>query len=91
MFHIDVSRETIGGVLLMTKRINVTISDLLNSRIDDYSEEYGMTKSSIMAFIVGQWFDKYDRENGDGSTTSDDTLRLILEAISKVAKKGGVK
>jgi len=74
------------------KRINVTISDSLNQRIDNYSDEYGMTKASIVSFIVGQWFDKNDRQNGeiDEQMTSDSTLNMILKAISEV-KSNGVK
>jgi len=49
-----------------------------------------MSKSSIISFIVGQWFDKNDRFNNDidEQMTSDSTLNIILKAISEVKSKG---
>lgn len=47
----------------MAKRINVTISDTLNTKLDIYSERYGVTKSSIVGFVLGQWMDNFERSN----------------------------
>ena len=37
----------------MSKRIQVMISDRLNEKLDNYSERYGVSKSSIVGFVVG--------------------------------------
>jgi len=73
----------------MSKRINVTVSDSLKERIDNYADEYGMGQSSIVAFIVGQWFDRNDQQHGniEDSVTSDSTLTLILRAVTELKKK----
>ena len=41
----------------MSKRINVMISDKLNEKLDRLSDEYGMSKSSIVGFATGQFLD----------------------------------
>lgn len=56
--HFDVKE-----VFNMAKRINVTISDTLNTKLDIYSERYGVTKSSIVGFVLGQWMDNFERSN----------------------------
>jgi predicted DNA-binding protein len=47
----------------MSKRINVMISDVMNEKLDNYSERYGVTKSSIVGFVLGQWVDNIERMN----------------------------
>ena len=37
----------------MSKRIQVMISDRLNEKLNNYSERYGVSKSSIVGFVVG--------------------------------------
>ena len=44
----------------MSKRINVMISDRLNEKLDNYSGRYGVSKSSIVGFVVGQWVDQIE-------------------------------
>lgn len=44
----------------MSKRINVMISDDLNERLNNFSERYGVSKSSIVCFAVGQWLDRME-------------------------------
>ncbi len=45
----------------MSQRINVVISDEMNTKLNDYSDRYGVSKSSISAFIIGQWLDNVER------------------------------
>jgi len=47
----------------MSKRIQVMISDRLNEKLDNYSERYGVSKSSIVGFVVGQWIDQVESFN----------------------------
>lgn len=47
----------------MSKRINVMVSNRLNEKLDDYSERYGVSKSSIVGFVVGQWVDQIESFN----------------------------
>jgi hypothetical protein len=56
----------------MSKRINVTISDAMNEKLDKYAERYGMGKSSIVGFVLGQFFDQIDKNaNLDTIQTSE--------------------
>lgn len=47
----------------MSKRINVTISDAMNENLDKYALRYGMAKSSIVGFVLGQFFDEIDKKS----------------------------
>lgn len=60
----------------MSKRINVMVSDRLNEKLDNYSERYGVSKSSIVGFLVGQWIDQVENFNNKiyGSNTVDGLL-----------------
>lgn len=68
----------------MSKRINVMISDSLNEKLDEYSERYGMSKSSIVGFVLGQWLDNIDRMNASiyGATGNEGLLADILKQMS---------
>lgn len=39
------------------------VSDTLNDKLDKYSERYGVTKSSIVGFVLGQWMDQVEQMN----------------------------
>lgn len=69
----------------MSKRINVMISDLMNERLDKYSERYGVSKSSIVGFVVGQWLDQIERTNDAiyGVTGKEGYLVEVLKEVSK--------
>jgi hypothetical protein len=69
---------------VMSKRINVMISDSLNEKLDEYSQRYGMSKSSIVGFVLGQWLDNIDRMNASiyGATGNEG---LISELLTKMA------
>lgn len=74
----------------MSKRINVMISDLMNSRLDKYSERYGVSKSSIVGFVVGQWLDQIEQTNNAiyGMTGQEGYLAQLLKEVSE---KGEIK
>lgn len=65
----------------MVKRINVGISDTLNKKLDEYVERYGVTKSSIVGFVLGQWIDQIERMNASvyGVTGNDGFLADLLK------------
>lgn len=70
----------------MAKRINVTISDTLNTKLDIYSERYGVTKSSIVGFVLGQWMDNFERinDNVHSSINNKDLLNKVFSNIDFV-------
>lgn len=47
----------------MSQRINVMISDEVNIKLNDLSKRYGMSKSSMCAFVIGQFLDTHERAN----------------------------
>jgi len=67
----------------MSKRIQVMISDRLNEKLDNYSERYGVSKSSIVGFVVGQWIDQMEKVNSTvyGSTGRDGLMAEIFKQI----------
>lgn len=42
-------------------RINITISDDLNDKLDSLSGRWGCSKSDLAAVILGQYFDGFDK------------------------------
>jgi len=74
----------------MSKRIQVMISDRLNSKLTDYSTRYGVSKSSIVGFVVGQWIDQMEKVNSTvyGSTGRDG---LMAEIFNQLAEKSEQK
>lgn len=66
------------------------ISDLMNERLNKYSERYGVSKSSIVGFVVGQWLDQIEQTNKAiyGVTGKDGFLADLFKEISE---KGEVK
>lgn len=65
----------------MSKRINVMLSDEMNEKLDSYADRYGISKSSIVGFLVGQWVDNMDRMNNAvfGVTGKDGVLGEVLK------------
>lgn len=57
------------------------LSDELNERLDRYSERYGVSKSSIVGFLVGQWLDQVERMNSVvyGSLGSDGLIKEFFK------------
>jgi predicted DNA-binding protein len=45
----------------MSKRIQVIISEELDKKLTDFSTRYGVSKSSIVGFAVGQWMDRMEK------------------------------
>ena len=48
----------------MSQRINVTVSDEINEKLNDLSKRYGMAKSAMCAFVIGQWIDQKETAEG---------------------------
>ena len=69
----------------MSKRINVMISDRLNDKLDNYSERYGVSKSSIVGFVVGQWIDQVESFNNKvyGNSAAEGLLDKMFKQIEK--------
>lgn len=45
------------------KRINITLSEELNSSLDVMSARYGMSKAQLCTFVLGQWNDNMRQAN----------------------------
>lgn len=73
----------------MSKRINVMISDRLNEKLDNYSERYGVSKSSIVGFVVGQWVDQVESFNNKfyGNNGVDGLLDKMFKQIEEKSKR----
>lgn len=67
----------------MSRRINIMVSDRLNEKLDDYSKRYGISKSSIVGFVVGQWVDQMEKVNSTvyGSTGREGLLDKMFKQI----------
>lgn len=74
----------------MSKRINVMVSDRLNEKLDNYSKRYGVSKSSIVGFVVGQWIDQVENFNNKiyGSNTVDGLLDKMFKQIEEKSNRG---
>jgi hypothetical protein len=73
----------------MSKRIQVMISDSMNERLYKYSERYGVSKSSIVGFVVGQWLDQIEQTNKViyGVTGKDGFLADLFKEISEKSEQ----
>lgn len=73
----------------VSKRINVIISDSMNQKLDELSERYGVSKSSIVAMATGQYIDSltqvqkvvYGNENQKGLL--EEQLNNMFSKINK--------
>lgn len=59
------------------------ISENLDSKLTDYSTRYGVSKSSIVGFVVGQWIDQMEKVNSTvyGSTGREGLLDKMFKQI----------
>ena len=69
----------------MSKRINVMVSDRLNEKLNNYSERYGVSKSSIVGFVVGQWVDQVESFNSKvyGNNVTEGLLDKMFKQIGE--------
>ena len=69
----------------MSKRINVMVSDRLNEKLNNYSERYGVSKSSIVGFVVGQWIDQVESFNSKvyGNNVTEGLLDKMFKQIGE--------
>jgi len=67
----------------MSKRIQVMLSEELDGKLSNYSTRYGVSKSSIVGFVVGQWIDQMEKVNSTvyGSTGRDGLMAEIFKQI----------
>jgi Glu-tRNA(Gln) amidotransferase subunit E-like FAD-binding protein len=67
----------------VSRRINVIVSDTLNEKLDKYSEKYGVSKSMICSFVVGQWVDQMEKVNNTmyGATGKDGFLAEVFKDV----------
>lgn len=68
----------------MSQRINVMISDEVNEKLNDLSKRYGMAKSSICAFVIGQWIDQKERVE---SVVLGDAMKNVIEDMKNNQKE----
>lgn len=63
------------------------LSDITNEKLDNYGKRYGVSKSSIVGFVLGQWLDQTERTNDAiyGVTGKDGFLMDLLKEISDKA------
>ena len=75
----------------MSKRIQVMISDRLNEKLDNYSERYGVSKSSIVGFVVGQWIDQVEKFNNKiyGNNVAEGLLDKMFKQIEEKSNHVG--
>ncbi len=57
------------------------ISDRLNEKLENYSERYGVSKSSIVGFVVGQWVDQV--ENFNSKVYGNNAVEGLLDKMFK--------
>ena len=69
----------------MSKRIQVMISDRLNEKLNSYSDRYGVSKSSIVGFVVGQWIDQVESFNSKvyGNNATEGLLDKMFKQIEE--------
>lgn len=67
----------------MSQRINVMVSDEVNEKLNDLSKRYGMAKSSMCAFVLGQWLDTMDRTSRAFTDMNKETM---VKAIAQGMK-----
>ena len=60
----------------MSQRINVTVSDEVNEKLNDFSKRYGIAKSAMCAFVIGQ--KKKKKETAEG---------VFKKSISDISKR----
>jgi hypothetical protein len=68
----------------MSKRIQVILSEELDLKLTSYSERYGISKSSIVGFVLGQWVDQMEKMNNSvyGATGKEGLIAEILKEVS---------
>lgn len=73
----------------MSKRIQVMLSEELDNKLSSYSTRYGVSKSSIVGFVIGQWLDQMERANGAvyGSTGKEGLIATLLKQMSETNEK----
>ena len=59
------------------------VSDRLNEKLNNYSERYGVSKSSIVGFVVGQWIDQVESFNNKvyGNSAAEGLLDKMFKQI----------
>lgn len=68
----------------MSKRIQVILSEELDSKLFSYSKRYGISKSSFVGFVLGQWIDQMEKMNNSvyGATGKEGLIADILKDLS---------
>ena len=61
------------------------VSDRLNEKLNNYSERYGVSKSSIVGFVVGQWIDQVESFNSKvyGNNAVEGLLDKMFKQIEE--------
>ena len=65
----------------MGQRINVMISDEVNLKLNVLSKKYGMAKSAMCAFVIGQWLDQ--KETVENALFSNDAVLNYINELNK--------
>ena len=67
----------------MSQRVNVQFSDEFNKKLDDYAKKYGVSKSMICGFVIGQWLDNMEKAN-DAMYGTEGKKGLIQEIAKEL-------
>lgn len=73
----------------MTKRINIVLSDRLNEMLDELSEAYGVSKSSIAAMAIGQHVEALMKQR-DMLYGDDGLMKRVKEKLLSETMKHSV-
>lgn len=66
------------------------LSEELDGKLINYSTRYGVSKSSIVGFVVGQWIDQMEKMSGAvyGATGKDGLIAdLMKQLVHEVGKE----
>ncbi|MDP4179444.1 MAG: hypothetical protein Q8900_14075 [Bacillota bacterium] len=68
---------------MSTKRINVMISEEMDNKLNEYGLRYGISKSAIVGFVVGQWMDGVEKTNNAmfGATGKEGFFADMMKTI----------
>ena len=68
-------------------RINVNVSDELNSKIENYSKQFGVSKSQFCSMMIGQGVMSYDKTFDMMGGLKDSIQEQMKKAIDTMNDK----
>lgn len=68
-------------------RINVNVSDELNNKIENYSKQFGVSKSQFCSMLIGQGVMSYDKTFDMMGGLKDSIQEQMKKAIDTLNDK----